>query len=176
MPFDLVTDWHLAAPVEQVWALLRDVQGWPNWWPNVAEAERLERGDREGVGAVHRIAWTTALPYRLTFTTRVVAIEPMRQIEIEAWGEMDGSGTWTLLPEGDGVQLRYRWRVAPRRPWMRRLAPLLRPVFAWNHGRVMASGRKGLEAGLSGYSDPASPPSAASPLSPASSPSPALTK
>jgi hypothetical protein len=37
------------------------------------------------------------------------------------------------------------------RPWMRLLAllaPLARPVFAWNHGVVMAWGRQGLERHL----------------------------
>lgn len=31
--FDLVSHWHLDAPVERVWAALADPAGWPGWWP-----------------------------------------------------------------------------------------------------------------------------------------------
>jgi hypothetical protein len=41
--------------------------------------------------------------------------------------------------------VRYDWIVKVTRPWMVRLAFLLRPVFGWNHNQVMESGRRGLE-------------------------------
>ena len=101
MDFDLLTEWRLPGPLDTVWPLLRDFEGWPCWWPNVAEAVLVEPGNEAGIGAVHRLAWTTALPYRLAFMTRLVAIEPMRRIEAEAFGELDGLGTWTVSPAGE---------------------------------------------------------------------------
>jgi hypothetical protein len=38
----------------------------------------------------------------------------------------------------------YDWDVHTTRPWMNLLAPLARPVFAWNHDWVMKRGGKGL--------------------------------
>lgn len=146
--FDLVTEWRLGAPVDLVWSLLRAVEAWPAWWPRVAAVETLEPGDGEGVGARHRLLWTTALPYRLAIETQVIAVEPMRRIVAAASGELDGTGIWTLEPVPGGCLVRYRWRVRPNKPWMRRFAPWLAPVFAWNHDRVMESGRKGAEARL----------------------------
>jgi len=35
--------------------------------------------------------------------------------------------------------------VEVAKPWMRLIAPLARPVFAWNHAMVMDWGRQGLE-------------------------------
>ena len=34
--------------------------------------------------------------------------------------------------------------VEVTKPWQRALAPLLRPVFAWNHNTVMGWGQGGL--------------------------------
>jgi hypothetical protein len=42
------------------------------------------------------------------------------------------------------TRVRYEWIVAVTRPWMRLAAPLLRPVFAWNHNTVMRWGEDGL--------------------------------
>ena len=138
----LVTEWRLAAPVETVWALIAAPADWPSWWRAVKAVETLEPGDARGVGAVRRITWRTALPYSLTFVVRTTQAEPMRFIEGRAEGELDGTGLWTFTASDGGTLLRYDWRVAVTKPWMRIGAPLLRPVFAWNHGVVMGWGEK----------------------------------
>jgi hypothetical protein len=38
----------------------------------------------------------------------------------------------------------YVWRVELARGWMRRLAPVLTPLFRWNHDGVMRAGGAGL--------------------------------
>ncbi len=38
----------------------------------------------------------------------------------------------------------YDWIVEVTRPWMRLAAPMLRPMFTWNHGVVMSWGYQGL--------------------------------
>jgi hypothetical protein len=40
--------------------------------------------------------------------------------------------------------VRYDWRVDLGKPWMRTLAPLLRPAFAWNHNVLMRWGEQDL--------------------------------
>lgn len=144
--FDLVTEWRLDAPVEAAWTALVAVEDWPSWWPMVRSVTPISAGDALGLGAVRRLEWATALPYSLAFEVETVRVEPMAVIEGRARGELDGLGRWTLTPDGSATRVRYDWQVALTKPWMRRLALLLRPVFAWNHGVVMDSGRKGLEA------------------------------
>lgn len=146
--FHLVTEWRLAASVETVWREIAAPEEWPDWWRAVRKVETLEPGDARGVGAVRRISWRTALPYTITFVTRTTQVEPMRFIEGRAEGELDGTGLWTFAPSADGTQLRYDWRVTVTKPWMRIGAPILRPVFAWNHGVVMRWGRADLEKRL----------------------------
>jgi hypothetical protein len=140
----LVTDWTLTAPVEAVWREIAAPEQWPSWWRAVMKVEMLERGDAAGVGALRNITWRTALPYTLTFVIRTTRVEPLRSIEGRAEGELDGTGLWTFTRSGDRTHVRYDWRVAVTRPWMRIAAPLLRPVFAWNHGVVMGWGRDDL--------------------------------
>lgn len=147
--FDLVTDWALDAPPDEVWAALRAVEAWPLWWPSVRRVETLATGDADGIGAIHRLLWQTALPYRMTITTEVSAIEPRRRIEVRARGDVEGSGTWSLAPgAGGGTVVRYVWRVGVGKPWMRRFLPVLRRVFAWNHVKVMEKGATGLQRHL----------------------------
>ena len=138
--FNLLSDWEVAASTERVWAELVAPEHWPQWWRAVKRVELLREGDAEGVGAERRFTWTSALPYQVRFDMRVTRVEPMRVIEGRASGELNGMGRWTLSPTAAGTHVRYEWVVELRRPWMRALAPLLRPVFAWNHHVVMGWG------------------------------------
>lgn len=146
--FNLVTEWDLDAPVERVWPLLTKVEEWPLWWRAVKHVELMQEGDADGVGAVHRMTWKTALPYQLTFDSRTTRIEAMSVIEGQATGELDGVGRWTLRPQGTGTHVRYNWNVEVTKPWMKALAPVLRPVFAWNHNVVMGWGEQDIRARL----------------------------
>ena len=58
--------------------------------------------------------------------------------------EQVDEGVWRLREGDGGTGVEYTWRVGLDKGWMRALAPLLRPVFAWNHNAVMAAGEDGL--------------------------------
>lgn len=147
--FDLATEWKLDAPIDEVWATLRAVEQWPRWWPSVRQAEPIAAGNEMGIGATHRLVWKTALPYCLTLTTKVIAVEPTHRIEVRAWGDVEGTGIWFLRRDARGATIvRYVWRVSVNTPWMRRILPILKPVFAWNHVKVMGVGGVGLRRHL----------------------------
>jgi hypothetical protein len=146
--FSLTTHWAFDAPLERVWALIERTQDWPDWWPAVRSVTALSEGDARGIGAVRRLVWKTALPYSIAFDVEVTHIEHLCLIEGRARGELDGVGTWTFASEGKWTHVRYEWRVEVTKAWMRLFAPLLRPVFAWNHGKVMAWGEAGARARL----------------------------
>ena len=146
--FNLVSEWRLAAPVDRVWAELMRPDDWPQWWRAVKRVDTLAEGDARGVGAIRRLTWGSALPYELTFEMRATRVEPMTVIEGRASGELDGTGRWTLTPDRNGTLVRYDWQIEVTKPWMRTLAPLLRPAFAWNHNVVMGWGYQGLRRRL----------------------------
>ncbi len=145
-----MTEWLLPFPRERVWRLIRDVEQWPLWWPMVKRVEPLQPGDAQGIGAVRRFTWRTALPYEVAMEMRVERLEPLHCIEGRSTGDLDGTGLWTLWDTPHGTRVQYNWTVVLRKRWMRWLAPLLRRVFAWNHDKVMETGRLGILRALRG--------------------------
>lgn len=149
--FDLVTDWHVDAPVERVWSVLTDPASWPAWWRYVREVHTLHEGDAEGLGSVRRFVWATRLPYRLVIEVEAVEVQRPSRLRGRSRGQLAGEGLWTLqAAPGGGTRVTYVWRVELTRPWMRRCAPLLAPVFRWNHHAVMRAGEAGLRRHLGG--------------------------
>ena len=146
--YTFLTRWHVAAPVERVWAELTRPEEWPAWWSALKRVELLAPGDAAGVGARRRFSWRGRLPYTLTFEMTTTCVDAMDVIEGVAEGELRGRGTWRLRPDGDGTSVEYTWEVEATRWWMRLLDPVARPLFAWNHDQVMRSGEVGLAARL----------------------------
>lgn len=144
MDYSFTTTWYVEAPIEAVWAAIRDAETWPSWWRYVRRVETLEEGDERGVGAVHRQEWSSALPYRLRFTTRTTKVERPHVLEADAGGELAGRGRWELRETGSVTAVRYDWVVRTTRRWMDVLAPIAGPAFGWNHRVVMEEGGRAL--------------------------------
>lgn len=143
-PYRLSTLWQFAAPLEPVWQAILDAQAWPLWWPGIESVVTLASGDAHGVGALRHWRCKSALPYRLSFTTHVTRIEPLRLIEGLVEGELEGRGCCRLWTEGGLTQVRHDWLVCTTPPWMNLLGPLARPLFRWNHDMLMRAGGRGL--------------------------------
>jgi hypothetical protein len=143
--YSFVTTWRIQAPIDAVWAAILDSTTWPQWWKGVRRVEELTPGDDHGIGNVRRYTFRSALPYDLVFDMRTTRIEPMRALDGAASGELEGEGRWRLESIGpDATLVRYEWDVRTTRPWMNLLAPIARPLFAWNHDRIMRWGDEGL--------------------------------
>ena len=142
--YSLVTSWHLEAPIERTWQALIAPEEWPSWWRYVEEVVELERGDAQGIGAVRRYTWSSRLPYRLSLEMRTTAIARPTFIEGVATGDLNGTGRWQLQERGNTTRVKYEWTVRTGKVWMNLLAPILAPVFAWNHDQVMREGGRGL--------------------------------
>ncbi|HTK38778.1 MAG TPA: hypothetical protein VL325_09830 [Pyrinomonadaceae bacterium] len=65
--YEFVSIWNLEAPVEKVWEKIKRSESWPEWWKGVIRVIELEPGDNDGLGAIHRSTWKSALPYKLEF-------------------------------------------------------------------------------------------------------------
>ena len=142
--YALTTSWQFDAPLEAVWAAVFDAEAWPQWWPGIERVEILERGDADGVGARQRYTCRSVLPYRLSFVSRVTRVEPLRLLEGQVEGELEGSGCFRLERRDGRVHVRYDWEVRITRRWMNLLAPVARPLFRWNHDALMHAGGTGL--------------------------------
>jgi Polyketide cyclase / dehydrase and lipid transport len=145
--YQFLTTWCVDAPIEPVFEVLNDSEGYPRWWQGVQGVEVLGPGDGSGIGGVHRFSWRSVLPYELVFDLRVTRVERPHLIEAHAFGELEGVGTWRLY-EGVGTAIVYDWRVRTTKLWMNVFGPLARPAFSWNHDVVMRQGGIGLAAEL----------------------------
>jgi uncharacterized protein YndB with AHSA1/START domain len=142
--YRFLTTWVLDAPIERVWDALYDSERWPEWWRGVERVQVLEPGDADRVGELSRYTWRSRLPYSLEFDMRTTRVERPFLVEGAAQGELTGEGRWRLF-EGNGTTaVTYEWVVETTERWMNLLAPLARPVFAWNHDVVMRNGGEGL--------------------------------
>jgi hypothetical protein len=55
-------------------------------------------------------------------------VDPPRELELRAEGELVGTGRWLLDQEGEVTTVRYLWDVHTTRPWMNLIAPVARPL------------------------------------------------
>ena len=142
--FDLVSHWHIAAPVERVWAALADPESWPVWWPYVRSVRTLRQGDADGLGSVRRIEWATRLLYKIVIEVEAVESLRLERLRGRSSGHLRSQGIWLLRSEHGCTAVTYLWRVELGKGWMRWLAPVLAPLFRWNHDAVMRAGGIGL--------------------------------
>jgi len=142
--FELLTHWHLDAPIEAVWAELTHPEHWPAWWPYMLEATRVAEGAPDGLGAVTRLRLRSLIGYGMSVQMRTVQIKRPHRLRGRAHGEFDGEGLWELEADGATTRVSYLWSVDLKRPWMRLLTPLAAPLFRWNHRGVMQAGGQGL--------------------------------
>ena len=142
--YSFLTTWLLDAPVEPVWDAIYDTDAWPAWWPGVRRVEELVARGPDGVGGVSRFTLRSVLPYDLVFDMRSVRVERYRLLEGVASGELTGTGRWRFFTQPSGTAVIYEWDVSTTATWMNLLAPVARPLFSWNHDRVMRAGSRGL--------------------------------
>jgi hypothetical protein len=132
------TRWRVPGSLEEVTEILSDAPGLARWWSRVY---LWVRESEPGVFAARTKGW---LPYTLSWSFRVVESRAPHGFTISAWGDLEGTGIWTLESDGDWTDMTYVWTVRARKPLIRSLSFLLKPVFEANHRWAMARGEEGL--------------------------------
>lgn len=142
--YRFVTEWHVAAPSEQVWNALLDYRAWPTWWQGFRKVEQLTPGDESGVGMTIRQGWRSRLPYTLVFDLEILRIERLAQLEGRATGNVEGTCAWTFVEADGGTLVRFLLDVRTTRWWMNLPVPFARRIFAWNYDAIMRQGSDGI--------------------------------
>ncbi len=138
--------WNIpGATADEVYDVLSHGDLLPCWWKGVyLEAEKLSGGDDPQVGDRVRARARGFLPYHLNFVIEAVEVQPAQRIVVRTSGDLDARWSALLSSQEDGVHVDLIYEVTVLRPILRRLAPLLRPAFAWNHRWTTPRGEKGL--------------------------------
>ncbi len=140
--YRFVTIWELRGTPERISEILENPLGLPRWWPEVyLEVREIDTG----VFSFYTKGW---LPYRLRWCAKQTESRRPYGFSLEVWGDLEGSGVWTFRPRGDLTEVRYDWKVVAKKPLLRYLSPVLKPVFAANHRWAMERGEAGLKREL----------------------------
>lgn len=148
--YAFVTTWRLEATIEEVSDILGDAPGLARWWPSVyLGVDVIEPGDPvTGVGKVVSLFTKGWLPYTLRWRFRVTESNAPHGFALEASGDFEGRGVWTLVQEGPVAVITYDWRIRAEKPLLRLLSFALKPVFSANHHWAMARGEESLRLEL----------------------------
>lgn len=139
--YSFVTTWRLAAPIDKVWEALSVPEV---WWPSLLSSVLLTPPGENGVGARYERVTRGRLPYSLHYILTITHSDRPHAMSYDSEGGLVGKGRH-VLREADGVtEVVFTWDVATTGFGMNLLAPLLKPLFAWNHGYVMAEGERAL--------------------------------
>jgi hypothetical protein len=140
--YHFITRWRLEASAEEIFDILDQPLEYPRWWPSVYLS--IQAG---GPGTVRMITrgW---LPYRLKWEARTTDRKPPHLLAVEATGDLEGRGIWSVVSEGEFTTATFDWKVTARKPLLRRLSFLFRPAFEANHRWAMQQGFRSLELEL----------------------------
>ena len=147
--FRIVTHWRVTGKVADAARILSAAKDFPRWWGDVyLDVKTIAQGDENGIGqtiAVHSKGW---LPYRLNWQGTLTESHMPHSWSIDATGDLQGHGTWTLTQLGDQTDITYDWHVTTDRLLFRLIAPLMKGLMISNHNWAMAKGEAGLRAEL----------------------------
>src|SRR5918998_818184 len=101
--FVFFDEWRLATDPDAVWPLIRDVEGWPGWWPSVRSVTPVA-GDTT---STYQFRFRTRLPYDMAFAAELVQDDTLRTAEARVTGRVDGSGRCTVTVTDGGTLVRF---------------------------------------------------------------------
>lgn len=131
--------WTLAAAPEAVRDVVVDLESYPEWWPQVVAVASLGPDDA-------RVLCRSVLPYTLDLVLHAVTRD-LPVLEVVVSGDLDGVARWRITPETGGSRMEFEQDVRAG-GLLRAVSPVLKPVLRWNHHRMMAGCRAGLDARL----------------------------
>jgi len=143
--YDFRTTWTITAPRHRVSTAIQDMRSWPTWWPGLRSVE-VKNVHKKIVGSRVHMAWGARLGYTLRIEITITNYMADSRIDFTSVGDLVGGGSWSLK-DGDQIDttaINILWHVATTKRWMNISAPLLRPIFIFNHYLLMRAGQKGL--------------------------------
>jgi uncharacterized protein YndB with AHSA1/START domain len=137
--YRFVDEWLVPAAPEWVYGLLSCPREYPDWWGDAFLEGEGDVGPAAPGKRAHLVT-RGRLPYRLLWELVCLEATAPTKLVSRIDGDFVGRGTWTITPTDTGARAVLEWDVEVRKGIVRHLAPLLRPVFAWNHRWAMQRG------------------------------------
>lgn len=152
--YSFTDEWRIDGSAEEIYALLSCPKDYPDWW---SDAFLRGEGDSGPAAPGKRARLLTRgwLPYTLTWELECIEAVPSSRLDSRIHGDFVGRGLWTITPlDTGGCSVVLEWNVVVRKPLVRHLSPVLRPLFRWNHRWAMRRGERRMQALLAGLPMP----------------------
>ena len=159
-PFRFTHRWAVPRPAPETAALLADPEGYPDWWPSIPRARRL---DDDGAGERVAVLLRGLVPVRLVMTRE---LDDRRRglLVARLGGDLEGTVRVTVQDDDDGpaggagaagpadgagrCTVTWEQEVVLGTGWMRAAArlPGARAAMRLSHATAMRSARRALGA------------------------------
>ncbi|KZB84238.1 SRPBCC family protein [Amycolatopsis regifaucium] len=134
--------WVLPASPKAVFDAVVDLAAYPLWWRDVRSVSQVDEDTAE-------LVCRSRLPYALTVRMhRDRQDEREGRVRVLLSGDLEGTLAGALIPERSGTRLEITQEVEARKPLLRKLDRVARPVFRINHALMMRRGQHGLRGYL----------------------------
>jgi hypothetical protein len=132
------SQWRLPASPSKVYAVLLDVEHYPQWWRQVVGARWLDDDSGE-------LRCRSLLPYDLVFVVHREVQDPVRGVlRARLDGDLTGASQWTISASGTGSLAVFDEEVDVHKRLVRAAGRVARPVLRFNHELMMRAGERGL--------------------------------
>jgi len=143
------TRWLVLGDPAEVFDLLADPSGWPQWWGSVhASARTVKSGEPGGRAARVELVSGARLPVLLRTRVTVAALERPHSIELELHGDVRGHARWEIEPRGPYVAITTECVVRGAGALSATLGTLLAPLTRAEFGWALHQGMLGLKLEL----------------------------
>lgn len=147
--YHFVSHWRVKGTVKEVYETLFEDGALTRWWPSVyLNVKILDAGDARGIGKIVSLNTKGWLPYTLNWKFRVTEAMKPSGFSLEAWGDLAGTGVWSIKQNGQFADITFDWKVVAEKPLIRMLSFLFKPVFTFNHKWAMDKGEESLRLEL----------------------------
>lgn len=147
--YHFVDKWRVEGDIREVADILEDALSLSTWWPSVYfEVKELEKSGEDGVGRLISLCAGGWLPYTLRINFRTTESRYPNGFSMDATGDLEGKGIWSLEQDGPFVNVTYDWTIRANKPIIDKLSFLLKPIFRSNHNWTMKRGEESLKLEL----------------------------
>ena len=152
-PFRFDRTWTFPVPPEELWAVLNRTDSYVDWW------SWLRTFDATGIepGATASCTIQSPLPYALRCTIHVGEVRAASFVHTTVDGDLRGPARLEIDRVDHGSTARLVWSLELGNPVLAGLARVGRPLMAWAHDVIVATGveqfrRRALGDGADGAS------------------------
>lgn len=144
--YHFVSEYTFQGDQHEIWRVLMDFEHAPHWWKGVKRVEILRPStNSDGIGLTYHCYVRAPSGYTFDYSSEIADVDPLRRIDLLSSGELVGHGRFLLTESPTGtLRLTFDWKVETPKGWISLLTPIARPIFTWNHDKLMTSFGRGL--------------------------------